>query len=461
MGTASQESGQSVTIKNELGEGALSSSRAPGTSDPTIGEPWNVDAPITFILDDGSHENSIGLTSNQPAIWLNRFSPVNADFPLQLNQISIQFPNPTLAGRDLTGLAVDLLVYVDADRDNDPSNAVKMAQLARTVLVADGVSFSNYPVSILIPTPGDLYIGFSDTYNNGQPPSSFPAPLDEGASQQRSWAIAASSGPPNYDNLGANALIIVIDDAGFPGNWVIRAAGETQVGGTATSTVAPPTNTAVTTATATVVPCTITFSDVPPTHTFYADIRCLACNGVLGGYADGTFRPQNNITRGQIAKVVSNAAGFSEPVTGQTYTDVPSTNTFYEWIERLTARGVMSGYPCGGVGEPCDSENRPYFRWGANATRGQLSKIVSNAAGFSEPVTGQTFTDVPPTNPFYTEIERLASRGIIGGYPCGGVGEPCDSENRPYFRWANPVTRGQAAKIVANTFFPECNPPAR
>jgi carboxypeptidase T len=229
--------------------------------------------------------------------------------------------------------------------------------------------------------------------------------------------------------------------------------------GTSTSTavVATPGSTVVASVTPTA--CTLSFADVPSDHTFYDNVRCLACRGVLGGYADGTFRPGNNITRGQIAKVVSNAAGFSEPVSGQAFADVPGDHTFYEWIERLTGRGVMSGYDCGSPTEPCDGENRPYFRPGANATRGQLSKIVSNAAGFNEIATEQFYADVASDNPFYQEIMRLTNRSVMSGYACGGPGEPCDSENRPYFRWGSPVTRGQAAKIVANTFFPGCATP--
>jgi hypothetical protein len=49
----------------------------------------------------------------------------------------------------------------------------------------------------------------------------------------------------------------------------------------------------------------------------------------------------------------------------------------------------------------------------------------------------------------------------MSGYPCGGPGEPCDGENRNYFRPNNPLTRGQTAKIVANTFFPNCQTPGR
>ncbi len=118
----------------------------------------------------------------------------------------------------------------------------------------------------------------------------------------------------------------------------------------------------------------------------------------------------------------------------------------------------MSGYSCGGTGEPCTS-GMPYFRPFANASRGQTAKIVANAAGFTDIPNGQTFQDVPPTHTFYVEMQRLASRNVMGGYECGGPGEPCVApENRPYFRPGNDVTRGQSAKIVANTFFPTCNP---
>jgi carboxypeptidase T len=228
--------------------------------------------------------------------------------------------------------------------------------------------------------------------------------------------------------------------------------------GTATpplATQTPGAATSTTTTTATV--CAITFTDVPPQDTFYPFIRCLACRGVLSGYADGTFRPQNDITRGQIAKVVSNAAGFSEPITGHTYEDVLPTNTFYEFIERLSRRGHMGGYPCGEPSEPClPPEDRPYFRPGNTATRGQIAKIVSNAAGYNDDPGPQRYEDVPPEHPFFVWIQRLAIHGIIGGYPCGGEGEPCGAGNLPYFRPYNNVTRGQASKIVANAFFPEC-----
>ncbi|MDQ5825863.1 MAG: S-layer homology domain-containing protein [Chloroflexota bacterium] len=217
--------------------------------------------------------------------------------------------------------------------------------------------------------------------------------------------------------------------------------------------------------------CQVFFEDVPAGSTYYESVRCLACSNILGGYpcggpgepcdgsSDPYFRVNNNITRGQIAKVVSNAADFNNDPGAQIFADVPASSPFFTWINRLSRLGHMSGYACGGPGEPCGAGSLPYFRPNANASRGQLSKIVSNAAGLSEAHTGRSFEDVPTSSPFYVWIQRLSSRGYISGYPCGGPGEPCGAGNLPYFRPGNLVTRGQASKIVANTFFPGCSTP--
>ncbi|HKP51036.1 MAG TPA: S-layer homology domain-containing protein [Chloroflexia bacterium] len=236
-----------------------------------------------------------------------------------------------------------------------------------------------------------------------------------------------------------------------------------------TRTQSAPTSTQTATATVTVIStstptlCTITFSDVPLDHTFYAYIRCLACKGIISGYSDGTFRPGGDITRSQIAKMVSNAAGLSDDAGEQVYEDVDPSNPFYLWINRMSRLGYMGGYSCGSVlEEPCIApDNRSYFRPYANATRGQLAKTVSNAAGIGGTPIGQFYTDVAEEHPFYAWIMRLTQLGVMSGYPCGGEGEPCDGQNRPYFRPGNNVTRGQASKIVANTFYPGCQTPSR
>ncbi|HUS14694.1 MAG TPA: S-layer homology domain-containing protein [Chloroflexia bacterium] len=226
---------------------------------------------------------------------------------------------------------------------------------------------------------------------------------------------------------------------------------------TATETPAPPT------------PCTVEFTDVPPSSPFYPYIRCLVCRGIVSGYADGTFRPGFAITRGQTAKLVSNAAGFQDaiPSTQQTFTDVPTRDPFWIYIERLAApgRNYISGYQCGvPPAGACDNQNRPWFLVSNNVTRGQIAKIVANAAGLNNaiPSTQQTFSDVPTGNAFWIYIERLAPLNVISGYTCGSPpAGPCDPQNRPYFLPFNSATRGQTAKIVANTFFPNCQTPAR
>jgi hypothetical protein len=210
------------------------------------------------------------------------------------------------------------------------------------------------------------------------------------------------------------------------------------------------------TATATSSVCAISFTDVPQGSTFYPYIHCLACLGIVNGYGDGTFHPGDNVSRGQLSKIVSNSAGFQEPPGSQMFEDVLPGSTFYDFIWRLASRGYINGYPCGGAGEPCGPDSLPYFRPSSNATRGQISKIVSNSAGFNDPPGAQLFEDVPPGSTFYDYIQRLANRGVISGYPCGGAGEPCGPANLPYFRPSDNATRGQTSKIDANTFFPSC-----
>ncbi|MGA7733200.1 MAG: S-layer homology domain-containing protein [Chloroflexia bacterium] len=229
------------------------------------------------------------------------------------------------------------------------------------------------------------------------------------------------------------------------------------------------TSTAISTAISTATACPLQFTDVPSDHTFYANIRCLACRGIINGYSSGCeagnpcFRPGNLVTRGQLAKIVSNSAGFSEPAGSQQFQDVPPGHTFYDLVWRLADRGIINGYPCGGTSEPCvPPDNLPYFRPNADITRGQISKIVAEAAGLTQPPGAQQFEDVPPGHTFYDYIWRLTDLGIMNGYPCGGEGEPCNPpDNRPYFRPGKNATRGQASKIVANTFFPECVTPGR
>lgn len=61
---------------------------------------------------------------------------------------------------------------------------------------------------------------------------------------------------------------------------------------------------------------------------------------------------------------------------GQCFADVPASNTFFDNANALYIDGIISGYACGGPGEPCDADNRPYYRPGNNVSRQQMTKFV-------------------------------------------------------------------------------------
>ena len=208
-------------------------------------------------------------------------------------------------------------------------------------------------------------------------------------------------------------------------------------------------------------PCSLMFSDVPANSPFYPFVRCLVCRGIISGYANGTFGLFNSLTRGQATKMIANAAAIydSIPSAQQTFSDTPPSNPFWVFIERLAGRGYISGYG--------DGTFRPYN----TITRGQFAKVDANAAQYADPIPSgqQTFADVLPGSPFWIYVERVTAHGVISGYgcdaanidPCTGQAEVCDGQTRPYFRTCALATRGQAAKIVANTFYPGCQTPAR
>jgi S-layer homology domain len=191
-----------------------------------------------------------------------------------------------------------------------------------------------------------------------------------------------------------------------------------------------------------------TYSDVCIGDWYYQYVMDLTSLGAISGYSDGTFKPNNEISRGQIMKVLVQATGLNAAMpTTPTFADVSATHTFYLWIEIGAANGIASGYPCGGTGEGCDSQHRPYFRPWSSVTRGQLAKMIVLAKHWSPLTPGSpTFRDVPSNSTFFSYVERVAANGVIGGYTCGGAGEPCPGS---YFRPNGTSTRAQAAKMVS------------
>src|SRR5205814_2684622 len=106
---------------------------------------------------------------------------------------------------------------------------------------------------------------------------------------------------------------------------------------------------------------------------FYQYIETVYHHAIITGYSCGTncleFHPNFNVTRGKLCKIIVRAEGwaiYTPPI--PTFRDVPSSYTFYEYIETAYSHSIITGYTCGtGCLE---------FRPGDNATRGQICKIV-------------------------------------------------------------------------------------
>lgn len=152
-----------------------------------------------------------------------------------------------------------------------------------------------------------------------------------------------------------------------------------------------------------------TFRDVSTTDYFYDHVLDLRDAGAIGGYNDGTFRPYNQATRAQLVKIVVLAFHISL-YTGseQPFTDVPNDHPFYQYIMTAWQNNIISGYS--------DGTFRPYN----NVTRGQISKIAVESARMEDMSTNTpSFSDVPTSHTFYRYIETAFANGILNGYADG------------------------------------------
>jgi hypothetical protein len=96
-------------------------------------------------------------------------------------------------------------------------------------------------------------------------------------------------------------------------------------------------------------PLTPTFSDVPTNHAFYLEIEWLVAEGIGNGYPDGTFRPTATVTRQAISAFFYRLAGepsFTPPGT-PTFSDVPDAHPFFAEIEWLAEEEVAGGFADG------------------------------------------------------------------------------------------------------------------
>ena len=198
-----------------------------GKTTSVMSAPFKPEGSINFSVDDGSLDDSVGVNDSTSAyqfVWLNRFTPSAADFPFQLEQISVIWP----AGQVAVGNSIELVVYADTDGDGDPSNATYLQSFNVTVQVADDTTWNTYTLSTPVPLtgPGDVLIGAIDRFvASSVTPANYPAAIDTTASQGRSWLGWWAADPPTPPVLPPDDTFDTLDNLGLPGNFMIRGTG--------------------------------------------------------------------------------------------------------------------------------------------------------------------------------------------------------------------------------------------
>ncbi len=305
------------------------------------GQPATTSAPLTaayvsLILDDGSAETSVGLSNGGQFLWLNQFTPDPADFPFVLEEVQILFEQ---FGGTNVGDPIDIYVYLNSSGSPDPGvGAVLVGSITEaTIQATDGATWSVYPAAapIVLDAPGDVLIGVVNRLVD--PPHTYhPAAQDQTSSAGRSWIGLFNSGnPANPPTLPADNYWDVIDNAGIPGNWMVRGYGRFGSAAGQWVTLVPnggtiPANSSATFAV--VFDATSLFQigdftaelrfngsfvNEPPVLPLSLQVDCPTCGFMAGEISDGrTNEPL-------LATIqITNTAGFNAVLAGDSYANI-------------------------------------------------------------------------------------------------------------------------------------------
>lgn len=170
------------------------------------------------------------------------------------------------------------------------------------------------------------------------------------------------------------------------------------------------------------VPEKVIFTDLPVDHWAFDYITQLALDDIISGYEDKTFKPNGNVTRAELAKML--AASFKLEGTTK-YSDVNN-----HWADTYISS----------VGEFVPVTDNQ-FRPNDEATRQDVSVALVNILDKTERMKLQesklTFDDIPMIDEEYiSHIGKAVSGGIISGYGDGT------------FRPQEPITRAEVATMI-------------
>ena len=163
----------------------------------------------------------------------------------------------------------------------------------------------------------------------------------------------------------------------------------------------------------------------------YTAIYALNAKGIVAGFSDGTFKPNDPVTRGQVLVFLWRSAGKPEPATSTiAFKDANAIKALGSQYVKAVLWGIEQGITEGFT----DGTFRP----NENCTRGQIVTFLWRYKGKPAPKSGYTgsFPDVPKTHTFYKAVSWAASYKITTGFSDGT------------FRPTANCTRGQCVAFI-------------
>jgi hypothetical protein len=168
-------------------------------------------------------------------------------------------------------------------------------------------------------------------------------------------------------------------------------------------------------------------------HTFEADAKWAADSGVTKGCnppENTMFCPDESVTRGQMAAFLTRHLGL--PSASRDHFDDDNSSTFQRDINSLAEAGITKG---------CNPPANDRFCPEDPVTRDQMAAFLVRALGLSED-THPGFDDVPASNTFARDIEKLATAGITRG---------CNPPQNTSYCPEDEVSRGQMTAFLHRT----------
>lgn len=108
------------------------------------------------------------------------------------------------------------------------------------------------------------------------------------------------------------------------------------------------------------LPAYASFSDLSTSDECYNAVVELTSKNIISGFPDGTYRPQTPLTRAQMAKLICVAKDLPQPIalaSTTNFNDVPSSHWSINYVNASAAAGIVGGYP-GGIFKPDEKITR-------------------------------------------------------------------------------------------------------